>query len=158
MDVPEQLEREIQKVVESEGLELVHIGIAGSGGHRALRIDIDKEGGVTLGDCELVSKQLGPLLDVIDAFPGAYDLEVSSPGIDRKFYRNEDYQRFLGSLVRVRTSAPVGGLHVIVGRLKSFENGRIVVVDEKSKKLKEYEIELDQIKETRLEPDFRERN
>ena len=158
MDVPEQLEQEIQKVVESEGLELVHVAIGGGSGHRALRVDIDKDGGVTLEDCELISRQLGPLLDVIDAIPGAYDLEVSSPGLDRKFYRPSDYERFIGSLVRVRTNEAVGGLHVIVGRLKAYEDGRITVVDEKSKKRKEYEVDLSQIKETRLEPEFRERN
>lgn len=155
MQVPRELEEEIRKVVEGEGLELVHVALRGAGRNRALRVDIDREdGGVDISDCELISKQLSPLLDVVDLIPGSYDLEVSSPGLDRKFYKPADYQRFLGSHVRVQTTEAVGGNHVIIGTLESFDGERIVVLDPKSKKGKTYEIELGNIKEARLEPLF----
>ena len=112
---------------------------------------IDKDGGVTLEDCELVSQQISALLDVEDAVPTEYELQVSSPGLDRKFYRDSDYQKFLGRLVRVKTSKPIRGLHVIVGRLKEYDGRNIVVSDPAVKKDPEYRIPLADIKETRLE-------
>jgi len=116
-----------------------------------LRIDIDKEGGVTLEDCQLVSQHVSAWLDVEDPVPGEYELQVSSPGLDRKFYKDSDYQKFIGRLVRVKTSAAIRGLHVIVGRLKEFDGKKIVVTDPVMKKDPDYEIPLADIKETRLE-------
>lgn len=137
--------------MESEGLELVHVDYQRKGRAAVLRVDIDKEGGVTLDDCQLVSQQLSTWLDVEDPISGEYQLEVSSPGLDRKFYRDSDYQKFIGRLVRVKTSRPVRGLHVIVGRLKQFDGRTVVVTDLKMKKDADYEIPLADIKETRLE-------
>lgn len=156
MELPQELEEEIRKVVEGEGLELVHVDYRGVGKKRLLRVDIDREdGGVMIKDCELISKQLGPMLDVIDAIPSSYELQVSSPGLDRRFYKTSDYQRFLGSLVRVKTAEAVGGNNVIIGILESFDGERIIVLDPKStKKRKTYEIELSNIREARLEPEF----
>ncbi|HUF10858.1 MAG TPA: ribosome maturation factor RimP [Rhodothermales bacterium] len=155
MEPPQGLEEEIRKVVEAEGLELVHVEYRGTGKTRMLRVDIDREpGGVTIQDCELISKQLNPMLDVLDAIPGSYELQVSSPGLDRRFYKPSDYQRFLGSLARVKTAEAVGGNNVIIGTLESFDGEKIVVLDPKSKKGKTYEIELSNIREARLEPEF----
>ena len=147
----ERAEKEIEKIVESEGLELVHIDYHRQGRGYLLRVDIDKDGGVTLEDCEQVSQQISALLDVEDAVPSEYELQVSSPGLDRKFYRDSDYQKFLGRLVRVKTSKPVRGLHVIVGRLKEYNGRNIVVSDPAVKKDPDYRIPLADIKETRLE-------
>jgi ribosome maturation factor RimP len=116
-----------------------------------LRIDIDKEGGVTVDDCQLVSQQLSTWLDVEDPIPAEFELQVSSPGLDRKFYKKSDYEKFSGRLVRVKTSRPVRGLHVIVGHLKAFDGETVVVTDPKMKKDPEYAIPLSDIKETRLE-------
>ncbi|PYQ60894.1 MAG: ribosome maturation factor RimP, partial [Acidobacteria bacterium] len=80
-----------------------------------------------------------------------YELQVSSPGLDRKFYKQSDYQKFLGRLVRVKTETPIRGLHVIVGRLKEFDGDTIVVSDPAVKKDPDYRIPLDTVKETRLE-------
>ena len=113
--------------MESEGLELVHIDFRRQGRSFLLRIDIDKEGGVTLEDCSLVSQQVSTYLDVDDVVPVEYELQVSSPGLDRKFYKDSDYEKFKGRLIRVKTSKAVRGLHVIVGRLKDFDGRKIVV-------------------------------
>src|ERR1044071_6414370 len=123
--LPGRVEEEIEKIVSSEGLELVHVEYKKQGRGWLLRVDIDKEGGVTLSDCELVSQQLSAYLDVEDAVPGEYELQVSSPGLDRKFYSDSDYEKCIGRLVRVKTSASIRGLHVIVGRLKEFDGKKI---------------------------------
>jgi len=149
--LPQSVETEIDKIVASEGLELVHVEYKKQGRGYLLRVDIDKEGGVTLDDCQLVSQQIGTFLDVEDPIPGEYELQVSSPGLDRKFYRPSDYEKFVGRLVRVKTSRAIRGLHVIVGRLKEFDGRNVVVTDPAMKKDADYEIPLDDIKETRLE-------
>jgi ribosome maturation factor RimP len=145
------VEEQIQRIVESEGLELVHIDYRKQGRGYLLRVDIDKDGGVTIDDCQLVSTQVSTWLDVEDPIPAEYELQVSSPGLDRKFYKPSDYQKFLGKLVRVKTSKPVRGLHVIVGQLKEFDGTAIVVTDPAVKKDPDYMIPLADIKETRLE-------
>jgi ribosome maturation factor RimP len=149
--LPERVEKEIEKIVTSEGLELVHIDYRKQGRSYVLRIDIDKESGVTLDDCCLVSQQVSTYLDVDDVVPAEYELQVSSPGLDRKFYKNSDYRKFLGRLVRVKTSEAIRGLHVVVGRLMEFDGQKIVVVDAAVKKDPNYVIELAVIDETRLE-------
>jgi len=149
--LPEKVSNEIEKIVTSEGMELVHLDYRRQGQSYLLRIDIDKDGGVNLEDCELISHQVSAWLDVEDPVPGEYELQVSSPGLDRKFYKDSDYQKFLGRLVRVKTSKPIRGLHVIVGNLKEFDGKQIVVTDPKMKKDPDYTIPLAEIKETRLE-------
>lgn len=149
--LPERVEKEIEKIASSEGLELVHIDYRKQGRGYLLRVDIDKEGGVTIDDCQLVSQQISTYLDVDDVVPAEYELQVSSPGLDRKFYKDSDYAKFIGRLVRVKTSKAIRGLHVIVGRLKEFDGSRIVVTDPVMKKDADYEIPLADIKETRLE-------
>jgi len=149
--LPGRVEEEIEKIVSSEGLELVHIDYRKQGRGWLLRIDIDKEGGVTLTDCELVSHQVSAFLDVEDVVPAEYELQVSSPGLDRKFYKESDYRKFIGRKVRVLTTKAIRGLHVIVGRLEEFDGKEIVVTDPQAKKDPRYVVPLADIKETRLE-------
>ena len=149
--LPENVESQIDKIVSSEGHELVHIDYHRQGRGFLLRANVHKEGGVTLDDCQNISQQVSAMLDVEDVIPAEYELQVSSPGLDRKFYKQSDYQKFLGRLVRVKTETPIRGLHVIVGRLKEFDGDTIVVSDPAVKKDPDYRIPLDTVKETRLE-------
>ena len=149
--LPERVEQQIEKIVSAEGLELVHVEYRRQGRGFLLRVDIDKEGGVNLADCELVSHQVSTYLDVEDVVPAEYELQVSSPGLDRKFYKPSDYAKFTGRLVRVKTSQPIRGLHVIVGKLKQYDGGKIVVTDPKMKKDPDYVVPMADIKEPRLE-------
>ena len=149
--LPDQVENQIQRIVESEGMELVHIDYRRQGRAFLLRVDIDKEGGVNIDDCQLISQQVSTWLDVEDPIPAEYELQVSSPGLDRKFYRDSDYTKFIGRLVRVKTGRAIRGLHVIVGRLKEFDGATVVVTDPVMKKDADYAIPLADIKETRLE-------
>jgi ribosome maturation factor RimP len=90
-------------VARSEALELVAVEWAGSPRQGVLRLIIDRaEGGVSHGDCQTVSEQVGVLLDVEDLIPGRYVLEVASPGLDRRLYKPADYERFRGRRVKVR--------------------------------------------------------
>jgi len=150
-EIPSHVEEQIQRIVESEGLELVHLDYRRQGRGYLLRVDIDKEGGVNIDDCTLISQQVSTWLDVEDPIPAEFELQVSSPGLDRKFYRSTDYEKFVGRLVRVKTAKAVRGLHVIVGRLKQFDGQTVVVTDPVMKKDADYAIPLSEIKETRLE-------
>ena len=120
--------REIaERVAASSGLEVVEVELRGGGKARMLRIVIDKPAGVTHEDCANVSREVGTILDVEDAIPGAYTLEVSSPGLDRKLIRPADYERFTGSRVKLTTQQPVNGNRHFEGRLESFEQGRLTL-------------------------------
>jgi ribosome maturation factor RimP len=114
----------IERVAAREGLELVHWEAVGPRNNFVLRIYIDKPGGVTHGDCERVSNQVGTLLDVEDLIPNRYVLEVSSPGIERGLYKRADYERFSGSRIKVRVSEPIDGQRNFRGKL-------IGLIDEK---------------------------
>src|SRR5512132_1681399 len=96
-DIASKIEEVARRVAGSEGLELVEVEVKGGGNNRLVRIAIDKPEGVTHGDCELVSQQVGTILDVEDVVPGGrYTLEVSSPGVERKLLKLKDYERFQG--------------------------------------------------------------
>ncbi|HKY04085.1 MAG TPA: ribosome maturation factor RimP, partial [Blastocatellia bacterium] len=92
-----------------------------------LRIYIDKPGGVNHGDCELVSNQVGTLLDVEDLIADHYTLEVSSPGVERGLYKPEDYQRFAGNRVRLRTAEPINGQRNFRGKLIGIDRNTVTL-------------------------------
>ena len=121
--------REIaERVAASSGLEVVEVEFRGGGKSRMLRITIDKPAGVTHEDCVNLSREVGTILDVEDAVPGgSYLLEVSSPGLDRRLFRPADYERFIGSRVRLTTREPVNGNRHFEGRLEGFREGRITL-------------------------------
>lgn len=89
------------------GIEIVEVELKGSGRNHLLRIYIDKPDGVTHADCELISREVGAMLDAEDPIPGSYELEVSSPGVERKLVRWQDWQRFTGKKVNVVLKEPL---------------------------------------------------
>jgi ribosome maturation factor RimP len=107
----------IERVAAREGLEVVHWETTGPRNYFVLRIYIDKPGGITHADCEVVSNQVGTLLDVEDLIPHQYTLEVSSPGIERGLYKPADYERFAGNRVRLKTSESINGQRNFRGKL-----------------------------------------
>jgi ribosome maturation factor RimP len=119
--------REIaERAAQPEGIEVVDVDLKGGGRHQVLLIVIDKPSGVTHGDCEFVSQQVGTILDVENIVPGAYQLEVSSPGVERKLVRWKDWVRFVGEKAKIVLREPV---EVTKGPLKYFE-GVIARADE----------------------------
>jgi ribosome maturation factor RimP len=116
------------RVAATHGVELVEAELHGGGKARTLRITIDKPEGVTHEDCANVSREVSAILDVEDAVPGSsYTLEVSSPGLDRKLLRAEDYTRFMGSRVKLMTREPINGNRHFEGRLASFRDGKLLL-------------------------------
>lgn len=109
------------------GYDLVELELVGAGGNRTLRLYIDAASGVTLEDCEAVSSAVEEILDAEDPIPGSYQLEVSSPGVERPLRRPEDYRRFSGEKVRVKTFAPISGQRSFTGGLQGLEGDSVVV-------------------------------
>ena len=139
------------QVIESLGYELVECEIKGGGKQSVLRVFIDKPAGITHGDCELVSEQLGTVLDVEDLIPFSYTLEVSSPGLDRKLVKDSDYTRFEGKLVKVQTRIPLQNQKTFKGRLRGLHGGKVLLELAKGGVM---EIPLEVIQESRLEFDW----
>jgi ribosome maturation factor RimP len=111
-----------EKAVAGTDLEILEVQLRGSGKARLLRIYIDKRGGVTHGDCELVSERFGNLLDEEDVIPGdSYTLEVSSPGAERKLSKPRDFERVLGQKIRVSLREPIEGVKSCEGKLSGLE-------------------------------------
>jgi ribosome maturation factor RimP len=110
-----------------EGMELVFIEFRRESRGRVLRLYIDKQGGVTLDDCVLVSHQLGDILDVTLEDIGPYSLEVSSPGTDRPIGRPEHYNRFKGQRIRIKTRQPIDGRKNYRGVLRGIDDGIVAV-------------------------------
>jgi ribosome maturation factor RimP len=127
-DAVENIRQILDPILESMGLVLWDIEFQKHGPKWLLRIYIDREsGGVTLSDCEQVSRDLSATLDVEDVIPHAYTLEVSSPGLDRTLTRPDHFVRFIGSIVKVKTYQPVQGQKVFRGKLLEMGEGVIKV-------------------------------
>jgi ribosome maturation factor RimP len=143
-----------ERVAASHHLEVVDVEFGGGGKSRTLRVYLEKDAaeraklkerlasgedlelpkgvpiellsGVTHEDCAEFARDFGTLLDVEDVVPGSeYTLEVSSPGLERRLTRPEEYERFAGSLVKVKTFTPVNGSKVWTGRLAGFADGKV---------------------------------
>jgi ribosome maturation factor RimP len=127
-DVASKIEEIARRVAESEGVELVEAEVKGGGAHRLVRISIDKPAGVTHADCELVSQQVGTILDVEDVVPGGrYTLEVSSPGVERKLLKPKDYERFQGKKAKIVLRDSVGGRRTWEGTLAGLAEGQVTL-------------------------------
>ena len=122
----------INPIVIDMGYELLGIEYVASGKHSVLRLYIDCEKGIGVNDCETVSRQVSSIMDVEDPISGQYNLEVSSPGIERPLFVVEHYQRFLGYDVRLRTYRPIDGKRNFTGSIGSVgkTNNTIELVTE----------------------------
>ena len=117
-----------ERAARREGLEVWDVEVAGAGRGRVVRIYLDKPGGVTLDDCELISQQVGTVLDVEDVIPDQhYHLEVSSPGIERRLLKPEHFARYKGEKVRLALREPVDNRRRWEGTLNGVEDGMILV-------------------------------
>jgi ribosome maturation factor RimP len=137
----------IEPVLEPEGIELVELEFKFEQGRWVLRLYIDTPGGVTLDDCELVSRQVGALLDIKDPIQRRYTLEVSSPGINRVLRREKDFQQFAGSPVKIRTCVKIDSRKNFQGILVGMEESKVVLDVEGTR----FEINLDDIDKAHLD-------
>jgi len=141
----------IQQVVEPMGYELVGIELLSRQKASALlRIYIDSGHGITLDDCTAVSHQVSGVLDVEDPIEENYDLEVSSPGLDRPLFDKEHFDRFKGKKARIRMRTKLNGRRRFEGTLAGVE-GNNIILDVEGGKL---DLPLDQIDTARLIPEF----
>jgi ribosome maturation factor RimP len=110
-----------ERAAAGTAIEIAEVELRGAGKARLLRVYIDKPGGVTHGDCELISERLGRLLDEEDAVPGdSYRLEVSSPGVERKLSKPRDFERVVGEKIRLAVREPIEGQTRFEGKLADF--------------------------------------
>lgn len=123
--ITSKIEEIAQRVALSEGIEVVEVEVKGGGKNQFVRISIDKPDGVSHADCELISHQVGTILDVEDVLPSHYTLEVSSPGLERKLLKPHDYERFQGKKAKVTLREPVESQRHWEGILAGFADGMI---------------------------------
>jgi ribosome maturation factor RimP len=152
-DILEKVRSLASPLAAQEGMELVDVEFGGPSGRQTLRLFIDKPGGVSLDDCTSISRAVSAALDVEDPIEGAYDLEVSSPGLDRPLRTPEHFQKYAGERVKVKTYAPISetdNRKTFIGKLLGFEEGKVVVdVDGR-----EYRVPKELISKANVEPNF----
>ena len=113
--------------VEAEGCSLWDVEYIKEAGSWYLRIYIDKEDGVSIEDCERISRRLDKVLDEADPVPDSYIFEVASAGADRELKRPSDFEQFIGHEVEVRTYRQIDGQKLFVGVLKEYSDGNLVI-------------------------------
>jgi ribosome maturation factor RimP len=148
---PLQIGAMLEPGIRSLGYELVGVEYQSGGkGGGLLRVYIDSEDGISADDCQKVSYQVSGVLDVEDPIPGHYTLEISSPGLDRLLFKPEDFERFAGQLVKLRTAYPVEGQRRFKGRLQGMQDSNVVIVQDDQ----EISLPYDQIEQARLVPEY----
>ena len=152
MSMRERLVTLVEPVVEAMGYELVLLEFNPHRGSASLRLFIDAPGGITLGDCERVSREIEGTLDVEDPIPQGYRLEVSSPGLDRPLVKPRHFERFAGSRIAVQLLKPrEGGRRKFQGVLRGLRDGHVVIETPDAGTV---ELALGQIERARLVPEF----
>ena len=146
------IETLVLPVLDVEGVELVDLRYLQEGGRWVLRFYLDKPGGVTLGDCERLSRKIESFLDMEDVISASYALEVSSPGIYRVIKNEPDFERFAGEKVKIRMHTAVEGQRKFKGVLKGASAGkvRVSLVEDR-----EVVLDIGDIEEARLDPDVK---
>ena len=139
-----------EQEVAAIGYELLGIELNQNGHGSVLRVYIDKEDGITVDDCVLVSQQLSGLLDVEDPIRGNYELEVSSPGLDRPIFTIEQFKKFIGETVKLRLYEKRDGRKRYVGLLVSV-NDEVLIINCDDEDI---EVPLNLIDRARLVPQF----
>jgi len=141
----------IEPVVEGMGYEVVDIEYRPHPTDGLLRIYIDGPNGIVLEDCSAVSLQISSVLDVEDPIPGQFNLEVSSPGMDRPLRKVADFERFAGSTVKIKLTVPtLEGQRNFTGKLKGIENEDVILeMDGET-----HYLALDSIDKARIVPQF----
>ena len=148
----ERLIEMLEPMIESLGYELfdLELHLEGSGLVRLFIDNLDFEAGIGLEDCVTVSRQASALLDVEDPIPGEYNLEVSSPGLDRRLVKAKHFERFAGSRVKVKLKRLVEGRRNFKAKLVGCEDSNVLLLEGEA----EFSIPLQEIDTARLVPDL----
>ena len=140
----------LQPLVEDLGYEFVGLEYNSNPKHSVLRIYIDHENGVGIDDCETVSRETAALLDVKDPIRSQYNLEVSSPGLDRPLFKAEQYRQFAGCTAKVNLFAPQNGRRKFSGPILGADETSVSIEQDGS----EVSLDLNNIVKARLVPDY----
>jgi ribosome maturation factor RimP len=141
-----------ERVTGGRGFELTEVEVMRDRGGPLVRLYVDKEGGIGIGELQSVSEEVSAILDAEDPIPSSYTLEVSSPGLDRPLKTEADYRRFAGRLAKVSSYEPVEGRRHWTGRLLAIEEGVVSLSLEKEGAVAR--IPLAKISHARLEVEF----
>lgn len=136
----------LRPAVEETGKELLGVEFISAGNHSVLRIFIDHENGIDVDDCAEVSRQVGAILDVEDPISSEYNLEVSSPGLDRPLFEKSQYEAVIDETVEVKISMPLNGRRKFKGKLVAIENDSLIVMVDNE----EYELVISNIDKAHL--------
>jgi ribosome maturation factor RimP len=148
---PLQLGDLLEPGITAMGYELVGVEFqTGGKGGGLLRVYIDKAAGISAEDCQKVSYQVSGVLDVEDPIPGHYTLEISSPGLDRMLFRKQDFERFAGRQIKLRTAYPVEGQRKFKGQLIGLQGENVIFRQDDM----EISLPFDQIEQARLVPEY----
>ena len=147
----DRLTQMLEPLVESLGYELVLLEYAAHRGSSLLRLFIDGPNGVTLGDCEKVSREVEGRLDVEDPIPQNYRLEVSSPGLDRPLVKPGHFQKYSGQQAKIQMLAPQAGRRKFQGVLRGMKNDCVLIETTDAGTV---ELAIGQIERARLVPDY----
>ena len=120
----------LSPIVESNGFELVDVEYVKEAGNWYLRGYIDKPGGITVNDCETVSRAFSDRLDEDDFIEDSYIMEISSPGLDRPLKKEKDFARSIGKLVEIRTYRPIEKQKEFCGELTAYDNNSVTIDEE----------------------------
>ena len=120
-------EKLLEPILKENNFELYDVEFVKEAGTFYLRAYIDKEGGVSIDDCERIARAVDPILDEVDPIPESYHFEVSSAGLERPLRRASDFAQFMGSPVLVKLYRPHNGLKEIPGILRDYQEGRVTV-------------------------------
>ena len=120
----------LSPIIEARGFELVDVEFVKEGGTWYLRGYIDKPGGITVDDCEAVSREFSDRLDEKDFIEESYILEISSPGLDRPLKKEKDYQRSMGKLIEIRTYRPIEKRKEFCGLLKAYDADTVTIEED----------------------------
>jgi ribosome maturation factor RimP len=140
----------LQPLVEDLGYEFVGLDHHSNPKSPALVIYIDRPEGIAVEDCERVSREVAAVLDVEDPIPGHYNLEVSSPGLDRPLFTLEQFERFSGEVAQISLFAPVDGRRKFKGAILGAEAGKVRLDQDGT----EVELDMGNIAKARLVPDY----
>lgn len=125
----------VMPLIEENNFELVDVEYVREGSNWFLRVYIDKEGGITVDDCELVSRALSDLLDVHDFIPDAYILEVSSPGLGRQLKKDKDFKRSIGEVIEIKLYKSINKQKEFEGVLTGFDETTITFEQENGEEM-----------------------
>ena len=129
-DIVSNVKELLEPVLMENKLELYDIEFKGQGRKGVLRVFIDRDGGVTIDDCTVISRELGTLLDVHDVIDNSYTLEVSSPGLTRKLKNPDHFLRFTGKKVKIKTDVEIENRNMFIGKMLDYKDDNVTVETE----------------------------